>query len=104
MHRISGLPDIRPDIRPGVYIFKNIPPPRGGEIKNSCLGKKNKKKKKGKKKKNERKGEKGKRKGGKGEKREKNAKIRPLSAYFFPKRAKLSKIFPILGKIWKKVP
>ena len=50
---------------------------------------KNKKRRK-EKRKRERKREKGKRKGGKGERREKNAKIGPLSAYFFPKRAKLS--------------
>ena len=46
----------------GVYIFQNIPPGGGGEIKNACLGKKIKKDER-KKEKNERKGEKGKRKG-----------------------------------------
>ena len=70
----------------GIYIPKYTPP--GGEIKNSCLGKKIKKEERKKKKLKEKR--KGKRKGGKGEKRGKNAKIEPLSAYFFPKRAKLS--------------
>ena len=45
----------------GIY-FQKYTPPRG-EIKNSCLGKKIKKRKKGQKKKIERKGGKGKRKG-----------------------------------------
>ena len=40
----------------GVYIFKNIPP--GGEIKNSCFGKKIKKRRKEKRKKLKEKGKK----------------------------------------------
>ena len=67
------------------------------------FGEKNKKRRKEKRKNLKKRGKREKKRG-KGEKREKNAKIRPLSTYFFPKRAKLSKIFPILGKIWKKVP
>ena len=54
------------EILTGVYIFKNLPP--GGGIKNSCLGKKNKKKK-GKKKEISRKREKRK------EKRKKEGKM-----------------------------
>ena len=51
----------------GVYIFQNIPP-RGGEIKNSCLGKKIKKRRKEKRKKMKEKGKKGKEKGERGKK------------------------------------